>query len=146
MRENQAKHRQLAKERVKAGRKKTARRESGSALLVCEGECTEPFYLHGLLRHLGINAASAEIIEGQSESNAVAVVNRARQRFEQNPRDRVFVLIDAEQSDLARALKLCKGPLQRANKKKGLPKICIEPIISTPCFGESRHSRVGYLA
>lgn len=134
MRENQAKHRQLAKERVKAERKKAARRESGSALLVCEGQCTEPFYLQGLLQHLGINAASVEIIEGQSKSNAVAVVNRARQRFEQIPRDRVFVLIDAEQDDLALALKLCKTPLQRANKKKGLPEIGIEPIVSTPCF------------
>ncbi|QKE40316.1 MAG: RloB domain-containing protein [Ferrovum myxofaciens] len=134
MRENHAKNRQLVKERVKAGRKKAERRELGSALLVCEGECTEPFYLHGLLQHLGINAASVEIIEGQSKSNAVAVVNRASRRFEQIPRDRVFVLVDAEQADLARALKLCKVPLQRANKKKGLPMICIEPIISTPCF------------
>lgn len=48
MREKQPKHRQLAKERTKAERKKAGRRESGSALLVCEGECTEPFYLKGL--------------------------------------------------------------------------------------------------
>lgn len=134
MRENQPKHRQLAKERTKAERKKAGRRELGSALLVCEGECTEPFYLKGLREHLGINAASVEIIDGQSKSNAVAVVNRARERFAQMPRDRVFVVIDAEQHDLKQALELCKTPLQRGNKKKGLPKIIIEPIVSTPCF------------
>ncbi len=134
MRDNQAKHRRLAKEQAKTERKKAGRRETGSALLVCEGECTEPFYLHGLLQHLDINAASVEIIEGQTASNAVAVVNRARQRFDQVPRDRVFVLIDAEQKDLPQALKLCQTPVQRANKKKGLPEIRIEPIVSTPCF------------
>lgn len=134
MRDNQAKHRRLAKEQAKTTRKKAGRRETGSALLVCEGECTEPFYLHGLLQHLDINAASVEIIEGQTASNAVAVVNRARQRFDQVPRDRVFVLIDAEQKDLPQALKLCHTPVQRANKKKGLPEIRIEPIVSTPCF------------
>lgn len=134
MRNNQAKHRQLAKERTKAERKKEGRRETGSALLVCEGECTEPFYLEGLLHHFGINTASVEIVRGQSRSNAVAVVNRARERFEQVPRDRVFVLIDAEQADLDQALKLCKSPLQRGNQKKGLAEIRIEPIVSVPCF------------
>ncbi|EQD57642.1 CRISPR-associated protein, Csm2 family, partial [mine drainage metagenome] len=111
MRDNQPRHRQLAKERAKAERKRDSRREKSSALLVCEGKCTEPFYLQGLLQHLGINAASAEIVEGQSKSNALAVVNRARQRFTQVPRDRVFVLIDGEQADMARALKLCLTPV-----------------------------------
>lgn len=134
MQENKGRHRHLAKERARAERKKTGRRERGSALLVCEGKCTEPFYLHGLLQHLDISTANVEIIEGQSRSNAVAVVNRARQRFEAAPRDRVFVLIDTEQADLAQALKLCKTPLQRENKKKGLPLIHIEPILSAPCF------------
>lgn len=134
MREKQPKYRQLAKERTKAERKRAVRRESGSVLLVCEGECTEPFYLKGLREHLGINPASVEIIEGQSKSNAVAVINRARERFDQIPRDRVFAVIDAEQHDLAQALNLCKAPLQRGSKKKGLPEIFIEPIVSTPCF------------
>lgn len=134
MQDNQPKHRQLARERAKAERRKASRAEAGSALLVCEGECTEPFYLSSLLTHLGIGAASVEIVPGQSKSNAVAVVKRARERFEQNPRDQVFVVIDGEQNDLAQALSLCKTPLQRANRKKGLPEICIEPIVSTPCF------------
>ena len=124
----------LAKTRLKAERKNAGRRERSSALLVCEGKCTEPFYLRGLLQHLDISAASVEIIEGQSKCNAVAVVNRARQRFDQVPRDRVFVLIDAEQADLAKALLHCNTPLQRESKKKELPEIRIEPILSSPCF------------
>lgn len=134
MQENSAKQRQLARERAKEERKKSKRTEQGSALLVCEGECTEPYYLNGLRTLLGINPASVEIIPGQTRSNAVAVVKRAQERFEQSPRDRVFVLIDAEQQDLAQALKLCNKPLQRANLKKGLAEIRIEPIVSTPCF------------
>lgn len=40
MQEKNAKRGRLAKERAKAERKKAGRRETGSALLVCEGECT----------------------------------------------------------------------------------------------------------
>ena len=134
MRDKSIKNKQLAKERAITERKQANRRETGSALIVCEGECTEPYYLNGLLHHLGINSASVEIIQGQAKSNAVAVVNRARERFNQAPRDRIFVLIDAEQDDLNKALKLCNTPLQRSNKKKDLSEIRIEPIISTPCF------------
>ena len=134
MRDKSIKNKQLAKERAITERKQANRRETGSALIVCEGECTEPYYLNGLLHHLGINSASVEIIQGQAKSNAVAVVNRARERFNQAPRDRIFVLIDAEQDDLNKALNLCNTPLQRSNKKKDLSEIRIEPIISTPCF------------
>ncbi len=130
----QNKNPKLVKARIKAERKKASRRERGTALVVCEGKCTEPFYVQGLLKHLEISVASVEIIKGQKNSNAVAVVNRARQRFEQVPRDRVFALIDAEQADLTKALKQCEKPLQHENKKKEIPEIRIEPILSAPCF------------
>lgn len=134
MQERKGKNRHLAKEHSHAKRQETGRRERRSALIVCEGKCTEPFYLRGLLQHLRISAANVEIIVGESQSNAVAVVNRARQRFKHTPRDHVFAMIDNEQEDLDQALKLCEKPLQRANKKNGLPLIRIEPILSTPCF------------
>lgn len=91
-------------------------------------------HLKGLLVHLGLNSASVEILPGQSHSNSVAVVNRARERFEQVPRDRVFALMDAEQDDLEQAIRSCREPLQIGNQKKAIPEICIEPIISSPCF------------
>jgi hypothetical protein len=134
MKDRQPKHRQLAKERNKIERKTAIRRETGSALVVCEGKCTEPFYLQGVLQHLRLSSANVEIIRGQSDSNAVAVVERALRRFTQRPCDRVFVVIDAEQKDLAQALALCKTPVQNENEKKGLSGIFIVAIVSTPCF------------
>ncbi|MFN4005169.1 MAG: RloB family protein [Hylemonella sp.] len=134
MRENQPKHRQIARERARIERREAWRREAGSALLVCEGACTEPHYLKGLRAYLGINPANVEIVEGGTKSNAVAVVRRAMDRFAHAPRDRVFVVVDAEQGDLDRALELCRTPLQRRNRRKGLPEIRIEPIVSIPCF------------
>lgn len=96
MRTNRARSGLLAIERARVDRKNSGRREKGSALIVCEGEFTEPYYLKGLLAHLDINSASVEVIAGQTRSNAVAVVKRARDRFQLNPRDRVFVVIDGE--------------------------------------------------
>lgn len=122
------KNQKLVKARYTAERKKAGRRERGSALLVCEGKCTEPFYIQGLLKHLDISPASVEIIEGQSNSNAVAVVDRARQRFDQKPADRVFVLIDSEQADLARALQQCATPLQRESKKRDFLEFGLNPF------------------
>lgn len=134
MRINRARSGSVVIERARVDRKNAGRREKGSALIVCEGEFTEPYYLKGLLAHFDINSASVEVIAGQTRSNAVAVVKRARDRFQLNPRDRVFVVIDAEQADLPRALQLCKTPVQRANTRNGQPEIRIEPIISAPCF------------
>jgi hypothetical protein len=63
------------------------------------------------------------------------VVERARVQFERTPEyDRIFAVIDAEQKNLADALALCRKPVQRANQKKGLSEIRIEPIVTTPCF------------
>jgi len=134
MRNEKAKSGLLAIERARIHRKAFGRRERGGALIVCEGEFTEPYYLKGLLAYLNINSASVEIIAGQTRSNAVAVVKRARDRFQQIPRDRVFVVIDGEQADLSRALQLCKTPVQRVNPRLGQTEIKIEPIISFPCF------------
>ena len=134
MRIHGAKSGVLATERGRAERKYAGRTTKGSALIVCEGEFTEPYYLKGLLTYLNINSANVEIIAGQTRSNAVAVVKRARDRFQQIPRDRVFVVIDGEQADLSRARQLCKTPLQRANARRGQPEIRIDPIVSLPCF------------
>lgn len=134
MRTSRAKTGPLAIERVRAERKAYGRHQKASVLIVCEGEFTEPFYLRGLISHLQINSANVEVVAGQTRSNAVAVVKRARDRFAQMPRDRVFVVIDGEQADLSRALHLCKIPVQRASRRLGRSEIKIETIISFPCF------------
>lgn len=134
MRENQPKHRQLAKEKRIAERRNKSRQESATAWIVCEGKTTEPFYIESLLAYLRVNTVSVGVVSGRSDSDAVSVVKRARDRFESEPRDRVFAVIDAEQSNLAEAIQYCKEPLQLANERKMLPEIRIEPIVSNPCF------------
>jgi hypothetical protein len=135
MREHQAKHRQLAKERSKIERRKAMRLEHGTALLVCEGRRTEPHYLRELLRLLEISPARVEIIEGQTNADAMSVVRRARQLYERKPEyDHVFIIIDAEQANLQKALADCNQPIQRASIKKGIQEIHIRPIVTAPCF------------
>lgn len=135
MRDNQPKHRQRAKERRKIERKTSGRKERSTALMVCEGEKTEPNYLRGLLRQFKISPTSAVIREGNLKTDAVSVVTRARDEFRSNNEyDRVFAVFDAEHSNLRKALALCGKPVQRKNKKENLPEIYIEPIVSNPCI------------
>jgi hypothetical protein len=134
MQENKDKNRHLAKERTRAERKKAGRREKGSALLVCEGKCTEPFYLQGLLQYLDVSTANVEIIEGQSRSNAVAVINRARQRFDTAPRESGVRADRHRASRPDSSLEAMQEAAATREQEKGLPLIHIEPILSTPCF------------
>ncbi len=131
MRDNQPKHRQHARERRKLERKQGIRKGYPTALIVCEGRKTEPAYLTGLIEHLGVYPANVRLIPGTSAADAVAVINLARDHHARTPDfDRVFAVIDAEQHNLAEALRLAHQPLQRDD---GVA-ITIEPILSTPCF------------
>ena len=135
MREDHPHQRMLAKNRYKHERRSARRTERATVLIVCEGECTEPYYLRALLALLGISTASAVIVPGQTEADPVAVVNRAKVRFTQAPEfDKVFVVIDGDQANLDSALHLCNTPIQRANHREGRPEIRIQPIISSPCI------------
>lgn len=135
MREDHPHQRRLAKNRHKHERRKARRTEGATALIVCEGKCTEPYYLRALLALLGISTASAVIVPGQTNADSVAVVTRAKTRFAQTPEfDKVFVVIDGDQANLDSALALCATPVQRENQREGRPEICIQPIISTPCI------------
>ncbi len=135
MREDHPHQRRLAKNRHKHERRSARRTERVTALIVCEGKCTEPYYLGALLALLGISTASAVIVPGQTDADPVAVVNRAKERFAKAPEfDKVFVVIDGDQANLDSALHLCNTPVQRANQREGRPEIRIQPIISSPCI------------
>ena len=95
MRTNRARSGLLAIERTRVDRKNSGRQEKGSALIVCEGEFTEPYYLKGFLAHLYINISSVDVIAGHTRSNAVAVVIRDLLPFPLSPNDRLFVVIVA---------------------------------------------------
>ncbi len=101
MKDRQPKHRQAARERAKLGRQVASRAGLPTALIVCEGRCTEPFYLGGLIEHLGVNAANAHIQTGSYKTDALSLVRDARARFRSTPEyDHVFVVLDGDQAHL----------------------------------------------
>lgn len=123
MRENQQKYQQ----RSKLERKTATRKSRDTVLIVCEGECTEPNYLKGLLFFLKIPAPSVKITGKQKNHNATAVVREAKICFKESYWDHVFVVIDGEQEDIEVAAKECKKPIEGTEVK-------IQLICSKPCF------------
>ncbi len=131
MKDRQPKHRQAAKERAKLERRKASLAGRATALIVCEGRCTEPHYVRGLLEHLGVNAANAEIRTGSYSTDARALVRDAQARFRRNPEyDRVFVVLDGDQRHLAEA----RTEAGMSLKKAGGGRVSVELIVSAPCF------------
>lgn len=131
MRENHPRRRQLAKERRKLQRRKAWRRELPTALIVCEGSKTEPHYLSGLVRHLGLRPANVQVVRGESSTDAVAIVERARNRFGETPDfDHVFVVLDGDQARLMAARALASQTLTRADDEP----VAVQLIVTRPCF------------
>jgi hypothetical protein len=131
MRENHPSRRQYAKERHKLARKKATRAGLPTALIVCEGKKTVPAYLRGMIEHLRLHPANAQIHEGSSDTDAVSIVKRARQLFEATPDfDYVCVVMDADQQNLERALQAAGKDLKRADGGK----VPIQVILTNPCF------------
>ena len=131
MKDRQPKHRQAAKERARLERKKASRAGRPTALIVCEGRCTEPHYLVGLLEHLGVNAANAHIQPGSYKTEARSLVRDAQDRFRNNPEyDRVFVVLDGDQAHLADAQREAAEGLAKASG--GV--VTVELIVTSPCF------------
>lgn len=131
MRENHPRKRQLAKEQHKLVRRKASLANRPTALIVCEGKKTEPAYLQGLIEYLRVHPANAQIHEGISDADAVSIVKRTKQIFEATPDfDHVFVVVDAEQQNLQKAMQTAAKPLKRADGQK-LP---MQFIVTNPCF------------
>lgn len=130
MQDNQPKHRQRTREARKLERKQGSRAGYLTALIVCEGEKTEPNYLRGLLQHLRVNPANARVVSGGEETAPELVVRRAQKLFELDPDfDRVFAVVDADQP-MAQAIALANKQLKRRDGKR----ITVEIIASAPCF------------
>jgi hypothetical protein len=131
MREHQPKHRQAAKERRKLDRKKASRAGLPTALVVCEGKCSEPHYIKGLMGHLGVNAANVTVLPGEFETDALALVHRAHKAFAETPDfDRVFVVLDGDQKNLETARSLAKKRLRKTDRTS----LSVELIVTNPCF------------
>lgn len=131
MRDRQPKHRQAGRERARLDRRKASRAGLPTALIVCEGRCTEPHYLRGLLEYLGVNAANVHVHDGGCDTDAVALIRQARERFRRNPDfDRVFVVADGDQRRLEEARREASAGM----KGNGGRRVAVELIVTCPCF------------
>ena len=131
MRDNQPKHRQRAKERRKLDRQKARRAELPTALVVCEGSCTEAYYLRGLADHLRVNRANVVIEIAGTKTDPRQMVRQARNSFKVSPDfDHVFVVCDGDSPNFARAVEESKPRLRKADGNQ----VSIEVIATLPSF------------
>lgn len=132
MRDDHPRQRQMARARHKIDRAKARRAPLPTALITCEGRVTEPVYLDALLRHLGLPMANVQIAPGDNHSDALAVVQRALDRFNLQPDfDHVFAVVDGEQANLPEARTLARDTGHR--RPDGRP-LTVDLIVSHPCF------------
>lgn len=131
MKDDQPKHRQAARAHAKLERRRASRAGLPTALIVCEGRCTEPYYLRGLRAYLGVNAANAEIDAGTDRTDAKGLISRAQQHFRMKPEyDQVFVVLDGDQPGLAEARRAATRSLRKSDGGR----VSIDLIVTTPCF------------
>jgi hypothetical protein len=131
MKDRQPKHRQAARERARLDRQVASRAGLPTALIVCEGRCTEPHYLRGIIEHLGVNAANAHIQTGSYKTDALSLVRDARARFRNNPEyDHVFVVLDGDQAHLDKA----RREAGKGMTKAGGGRVTVDLIVTSPCF------------
>lgn len=110
-------------------RQAPARAQYDVALIVCEGEKTEPEYLKGLRKALDLNPANIKIVSADG-NDPVSIVREAMQTYARNPGefDRVFCVFDRDgHVNYQQALDLvANSPLGR----RGI----LTAITSVPCF------------
>ena len=83
-----------------------------TVLIVCEGKETEPNYLHGLRRELRISKAACNILDTDSGTDPVSVLNAAIAEFSKDESlyDRVYCVFDRDgHANYADALNLAKN-------------------------------------
>lgn len=110
-------------------RKAPARAPYDVALIVCEGEKTEPEYLRGLRKACDLNPANVKIVSADG-NDPVSIVREAIQTYRSNPGefDRVFCVFDRDgHANYQDALDLvANSPLGKRGK--------LAAITSVPCF------------
>jgi hypothetical protein len=106
-----------------------ARAQYDVALIVCEGEKTEPEYLKGLRKALDVNPANVKIVSAEG-NDPVSIVREAIQTYSENPGefDRVFCVFDRDgHANYQQALNMV------ANSRLGRNGV-LTAIVSVPCF------------
>lgn len=120
-----------AKSKADNSRPKPTLIERRRALIVCEGEKTEPNYLRSLVDFLGLTTAHIEIC-GDCGSAPVSVVEHGIEKFDEDPDfELVFFVFDRDSHETY------DDALSLVSKSKNLEKFKdkqVEAITSTPCF------------
>lgn len=110
-------------------RRAQARAQYEVALIVCEGEKTEPEYLKGLRKVLDLNPANVRIVTADG-NDPVSIVREGIATYRSNPGefDRVFCVFDRDgHANYQQALNMvANSPLGRNGVLKA--------ITSVPCF------------
>ncbi len=115
MQDNQPKHRQMRKEQRRLARHKASREGLPAVLVVCEGRETEPNYIDGLREHLRINAAAVHIVRGDSVTDPIGLVRKAKKLYAgDRDFDLVYVVCDGDSQHLAAARELAARPLRNS--------------------------------
>ena len=130
-RDNQPKHRQLAREQARLARGRASRAGLPSFLIVCEGRETEPNYLSGFCEAELINGANVHIRSGGAATDPVALVRRARSLFETD-RDYDYVAVVCDEApNLTLAADLAAKAMRHADGKR---QVHVDLIVSRPCI------------
>jgi len=110
-------------------RQAPARAQYPVALIVCEGEKTEPEYLKGLRKALDLNPANVKIVSAEG-NDPVSIVREAIQTYSRNAGefDRVFCVFDRDgHANYQQARNMV------ANSRFGR-NLVLTAITSVPCF------------
>jgi hypothetical protein len=101
------------------------------ALIVCEGEKTEPYYFQALRAHLRINTAAVRIPPHPRGSAPISVVDCAAKIYQEDGGyDRVYCVFDKDDHEsYERAMQRVRGYASR--KFDPIP---MQAMISVPCF------------
>jgi len=123
-------HRRKAKRAHELARKVASRESYEKALLVCEGEKTEPYYFNDLKNHLKLNSTNI-IVTGDCDSDPLSIVKYAIQNYaaenaKGDPFDKVFCIFDKDSHANY------DNAIQLIGSQK--PKDTYFAINSVPCF------------
>jgi hypothetical protein len=77
------------------GRREAVRDPRPLILIVCEGECTEPYYLDGLRRDLGLS--NVRVAGKECGSDPAGVVQYALDRHSKNKFEHIFCVVDRDE-------------------------------------------------
>jgi len=123
--------RRKAKQKKDLARRAAQIEQRRRALIVCEGEKTEVYYLNALVASLKLTTADVEVC-GKCDSAPIKVVKFGIQKFDcDKDYDVIFFVFDRD-SHTTYSSALQK--IRRLNKNEKFQNVNLIPVTSIPCF------------